>query len=499
MSDIKACVDSVSSDGVEHILVVDGVNNATNRGRLHRLAKRTGARVIIRDEQGGISAATNTGAEAARGEFLVFVDQDDFLEPLWMDHFRASCAGADLIYSDSYLASPDGKPIRLDLKPDWSPVRLAFSMYACHFLAVRRSLFQQLGGMDSGFDGAQDHELALRFSRHGAVARHIPVPLYSWRESETSTAFNPESKPYAYQAGVRASQRHLDELGISGVVEHGKYPGTLVAKFPQRSEPLSVVIPTAFGSDPSGRAYVHNAILSLVPHLGFEKDDELILVAGGEDDEALLDALQEIVPFKIRIARDSQQFNFSRRCNIGFELAANEYVLLMNDDVVLDTEPAVDQMFGLAGFPNVGLVGSLLLFPNLTIQHGGHVYGKGMMHHAYYGQDRIDVPMSDLTVDREVSGVTGALALQRKETWRAVGGFCEALPLNFNDVDYCLKIASLGFDIVQANSSLAIHFESLTRKPKVKAHELDFMLSRWERLNSSIPDGLTRAPQATNS
>jgi GT2 family glycosyltransferase len=85
----------------------------------------------------------------------------------------------------------------------------------------------------------------------------------------------------------------------------------------------------------------------------------------------------------------------------------------------------------------------------------------------------------DLVVDHEVVGVTGALMFQLKSTWKAVGGFTAALPLNYNDVDYCQKIRLLGLSIIQANSVTAIHHESVTRLSKVEDWELQKIKQRW--------------------
>jgi GT2 family glycosyltransferase len=478
LAHLEQCLDSVRAPGVEHILIIDGRENVEKLSVIERLAVKRGAKVVVCETHGGISAATNAGAEAARGEFIVLVDQDDFLEPNWFDYFQLACPEADMLYSDMYTADQHGQKVREYRKPDWSPIRLAFNMYACHFLALRRELFLELGGMRSAFDGAQDHDIALRFARQGARVHHIPVPLYSWRQIPTSTALDPDSKPYASEAGRKASQEHLDKIGVPGQIVKGELAGGYIANFPQRNQPVSVVIPTAFGRDDAKHSHTEDAIKSLYMHLGSVSGDELILVSGGEDDLGLLAGLSASAPFSITHVIDRGKFNFSRRSNIGFESARNELVLLMNDDVVLDTEPCLNQMVGLLAFENVGIVGSQLVFPGMLIQHGGHIY-IGRPGHAYYRFGQSNAPLFDLMVDREVSGVTAALTLQKKSTWRAVGGFCEALPLNYNDVDYCLKVAALGLSSVLANSSKAVHHESITRNPKLLQREIDILMSRW--------------------
>jgi glycosyltransferase involved in cell wall biosynthesis len=162
LSELKKCLSSARHDGVEHILVIDGVENATNQRKVTHLAKKYGAMVIVRQTNGGISRATNDGVSASHGEFLLFLDQDDYLEKHWFRMFEIAAETADFVYSDAYVVSKRGRILARLLKPDWSPTRLASNMYACHFFAVRRELFDRVGGMRPEFDGAQDHDFALQ-------------------------------------------------------------------------------------------------------------------------------------------------------------------------------------------------------------------------------------------------------------------------------------------------------------------------------------------------
>jgi GT2 family glycosyltransferase len=122
----------------------------------------------------------------------------------------------------------------------------------------------------------------------------------------------------------------------------------------------------------------------------------------------------------------------------------------------------------------------MLAFPGFAIQHGGHSFKNGQVGHAYYGEKSLNQPLMDLVLDHEVVGVTGALMFQRKSTWQAVGGFSHTFPLNYNDVDYCQKVRTLGYTIVQANSVTAIHHESVTRESSIETWELDLLNQRWQ-------------------
>ena len=480
LEELKDCLKSVRADNVEHILVLDGLKNIGNLRSLRKLAKRFNAKLEIIDEQVGISGASNIGAKKAKGDMLLFLDQDDFLMSNWHQPLLPIIDNYDVIYSDSYVSDITGRARVINKKPDWSPVRLIFNMYAVHFLAVRREVFWNVGGFRTEFDGSQDHDLALRLSRFTNNVKHLALTLYTWRESAASTASNPENKIWAFDAGLLAAQEHLRHFDSGATVEKiADFPGALKANFSQRTLPVSVVVPTAFSKRANGASYVASLINSLSPFLNPELGDEFLIVHGGENQTPdFLEALAKS-PIPISIVEDRDDFNFSKRCNIGFLVASNEHVLLLNDDLEFASEDPFNSLFGLLSLPNVGLVGGLLVFPDYSVQHGGHSFTERNPHHAHYTAKSLKYGLMDLVVDHEVVGVTGALMFQKKSTWKAVGGFSELFPLNYNDVDYCQKIRTLGFSVIQASSVTAFHHESVTRESKVYGWETDLLNHRW--------------------
>ena len=485
MGELRDCLKSAKGPGVEHILVLDGKENISRLGSLRRLARKFGAKLVVVDNQSGISSASNAGANLATGEFLVFLDQDDFLVKRWWESLIRRMDSADYIYSDCFIANESGKPIHLVRKPSWSPTRLTFNMYAVHFMAVRKSMFHKVGGFRSDFDGSQDHDLALRISRETNRFEHIPFALYNWRESKASTASNPDNKKWAFDAGLAAAQEHLQLLSPNASLEKLEgFPGALRAKFPERTAPVSVVIPTAFQENPTGKLYIDNLLASLSLFLDSKLRDQIVIVHGGAKNPGATGTENKYKRIALVLMEDRESFNFSRRCNIGFLTAQNEHVLLLNDDLEFGQDNPLNGLFGLLGLPNVGLVGAMLAFPGFAVQHGGHTFKSGEVGHAYYGEKSLNQPLMDLVVDHEVVGVTGALMFQLKSTWQSVGGFSNAFPLNYNDVDYCQKVRTLGYSIVQANSVTAIHHESATREPNIETWELELLNQRWQDVMS---------------
>ncbi len=179
------------------------------------------------EENLGISENTNAAIRKAEGEYVVFVDHDDFLEP---DALSETCKaireGAEIIYTDE--DKYDGVRDRFfcpNRKPDFNRDLLISNNYICHMLTVRKKLVEKAGGLRREYDGAQDHDLLLRLSEMVPSEKiaHIPKVLYHWRLSQSSTAGNPESKLYAYAKGRMAVEDYFARREIPvkvGDTEH---------------------------------------------------------------------------------------------------------------------------------------------------------------------------------------------------------------------------------------------------------------------------------------
>jgi GT2 family glycosyltransferase len=482
LGQLRECLDSVGrSDQVEHILGLDGPDAIPDTQAFNQLANEFGVKVAMLPIHGGIAAATNCAVIEATGEMLLFLDQDDFLMSGWADEVLPDCGSFDLIYSDRHSATEQGELIETQIfsKPDWSPFRLLGNMYLSHFFAVKRNLFLELGGMRTDFDGSQDHDLAIRVSETNPRVKHIDVPLYAWRQSQGSTALNPASKSYAPEAGVNSVNEHHKRANTGLVTQqHPSYPGFYVHKYPQRTSPISVVIPSGFGMHTNNKPVLRLAIQSIVTQL-HHPDDEVILVSAGENDFGVLDEISKMLTCSLTHVIDDQPFNFSRRVNLGALQSRNEMLMFLNDDVELSDETSIDALSYVASQSGVGAAGIQLRFPDGRLQHAGHSYYDLGAHHPFYLTRDYAQHFGDLILDREVAGVTAACLVQRKDVWKQVGGFTSELPSNYNDVDFCLKIREAGHSIIVLNSIWGTHYESTTRDPSLKDWEVKFIRNRW--------------------
>ena len=484
---LRQAIMSVRQQTVDdwELVVVDDASGSRDVDDVLRWAAEDDRITVVElDENRGISAASNVALDLVTAPWLALLDHDDFLEPAAFEEVLRAVADnpeAVIIYSDRDSVDLMGVPTGVFRKPDWSPQRLLGNMYLAHLTCLRTATVREVGGFRPAFDGAQDHDLALRVADHGGPAVvHIPRVLYHWRESPGSTALDPGAKPYATDSGLRAAQEHLDRRGVRGIVRSTGFAGFYYCDLVPDVCLVSIVIPTQ-GSVTrvrgAERVMVIEAVNSILRH-EYTVDYEIVVVHDETADDGYLSDLQALAAERLRIVRFSGPFNFSAKVNAGVEESSGEVVIVLNDDVEVVTSRWMDQLVALAQQEGVGAVGAKLLFEDGRIQHVGHAFAQGHITHVSAGDPDGPGEFGANLIDREVVGVTAACLAQKREVWVRLGGFDESLPNNFNDVDYCLRIRAKGYRIIQANSVTLFHYESRTRIRDVRWWEASRILDR---------------------
>jgi GT2 family glycosyltransferase len=486
---LEACLQSVRRQNFaawEHCLVDDASTAPGVREILDAAAQSDDrVRLARRSENGGIVAASNDALQLARGDYVAFLDHDDLLA----DGVLAEVAAAltadptiDYLYTDEDHLTASGQSFSRVYKPDWSPERFRSHMYTCHLSVVRRELAIDAGGLRSGYEGSQDYDLILRVTERARSVAHLPILGYHWRMGVDSTAANPHAKPYAHAAGLRAVADHCDRVGIPAEVEMLDYQGYHRLRRRVGGRPrVSVVMPTAGSSDRvwgRTRTFVVDALRDLMERASYNVH-EVVLVADPRTPPAVVATARKLCGDRLLVVRGSEQFDFSAAINIGAAHADGDLLLLLNDDVQIIDDDFLETMIGLIQDVGVGVVGCRLLYADGTLQHAGHVYNGGA-YHAFLGHGTDQPgPNGLLLVDREVSGVTAACMLVRRAVFEEVGGFSRSFPVNFNDVDFCLKVRRQGHRILYTPHASLYHFESGTRRNVVTGAEEDAIRARW--------------------
>lgn len=479
------CVIGQSFPDWELLLVDDASPSPHVREVLAEFAGDARIRILERAENGGIIAASNDALNAASGEFVVLLDHDDIIDLDALEIVQSVLATdetIDYLYTDEDLLALDGELIDPFYKPDWSPERLRAQNYCCHLSVMRRSLVLEVGGFRPGFEGSQDYDLILRVTEKARRIHHIARSMYHWRQLPTSTAGDPTSKMYAYDAGRRAVQEHCDRLGIDAVVEFQDLLGTYRVRRILSDHPLvSIIIPTrgtsgrVWGVE---RCYVVDAVRSIVEKSTYG-NIEFVIVADTDTPTSALAALDRIAGDRLKIVWYDAEFNFSEKVNLGRVHASGNLLLLLNDDVEVITPDFLETMVGLAMDNDVGSVGAKLLFSDGTLQHAGHVYQPNPDHIFFKWHSSELGPRGLLVMDREVIGSTAACLLVRAEVYDEVGGFSPDFRSNFNDVDFAIKLNEAGYRNVVSCHAELYHFESVSRDPVVTPHEHELLLARW--------------------
>ena len=398
---------------------------------------------------------------------------------LWIDSAAQLASGAlgtieatverfdvDVLYGDSELAGEQRTH-----RPAFSPLRLRSQDYLGDVRGFRVEALRDKGGFGAGLAGAHPLDLALRLGEDAGRVVRIPQNL-----CVSTSAVRPPT-----ERRRQAVSRFLDESGIDAEVTI--VDGGLRVRYPVSSGPLvSIIIPTR-----GSRARIHGAdgVLVVDAVRGILERStypsiEFVIVADDETPQSVIDDLVTLAGNSLRLVRWSKQFNFSAKMNRGAIFARGEYLVLLNDDVEVISPDWIEVLLGLAQQPTVGLVGSLLLFEDGTIQHGGHLYSASWAGHIAWGRSADwDDEIGSMGVDREVSGVTAACAMIRADTFWEVGGLCLDYAGNYNDVDLSLKVGVTGRSVVWTPHARLYHFESKSRVATVQPAEVARLRAHW--------------------
>lgn len=424
-------------------------------------------RYKVLGENLGIAGNTNAAMEMAKGDFIVLADHDDRLTP----DALFECAKAinenpetDVIYSDEDKLDMDGGALfDPHFKPDFNLDLLTSVNYICHLFVVKKQLVNWAGGFREEFDGAQDYDFIFRCTERAKRIHHIPKVLYHWRCHQDSTASNPESKLYAFEAGSRAIMAHYDRMGIAAKkVEKGVDYGIYHTTFEIPGEPLvSVIIPN--------KDHTADLDLCIRPMItrGTYKNLEFIVVENNSTDRKTFEYYENIQKEfpQVHVVYWEREFNYSAINNFGVKYANGEYLLFMNNDIELIAENFVEEMLGFCQREDVGAVGARLLYEDDTIQHAGVVVGfGGIAGHTFIGLHKAENSYFHRAMcAQNYSAVTAACMMSKKSVFEKANGFSEDLAVAFNDIDYCMKVRAQDKLVVYAPYAVLHHYESKSR------------------------------------
>lgn len=440
-------------------------------------------RSITLDSNMGISLNTNAGVEIARGDFISFFDHDDVLDPSILFEYTKAInehPDTDVLYCDEDKLTPDGQFVGPTFKPDFSIDLLCNNNYICHMLTIRTTLLRQLAPNTPEYDGAQDHNMTLKAAEKARRIHHVPKILYHWRMAESSTAFDPDNKPYAAQAGIRSVQDHFARLNIPVEVSSGPRPFVYQVKYlAPNSHPLvSIIIPTR-----GDAALLSSCLLSIGNAVEYDNIEIVIVSEANSCDliDSVIESVRNTLSWPICRTLLADSFSLSDAFNYGARNSKGAYYLFLHDDVTLTKPFSLEHLIGACSRTDIGAVGVRMFYPDDTIQHAGYFLSKdGGVHTFSHSMPRDRWGAFSLPdAQRNVTAVSSACMLTKSSTFTALGGFDTAYEIRYEDIDYCLRLKKEGTLVLYTPEAEAIHFDN----PYIEEYELEADRHRQARLD----------------
>jgi GT2 family glycosyltransferase len=418
--------------------IIDDASTQTDFQSLFPVLE-TSRRVKIRklSEHVGISGAMNEGLSMASADSVCFLDHDDLLAPAALaECLRAMDGGLDAVYTDEDKVNDDGVCAEPFYKPDWSPEYFRCVMYIGHLLCVRRDMALKINGFDGRFNGVQDFEFMLRYSEQTSRIGHLSAILYHWRTAPGSVASSQDAKGELGGLQRQAVQEHLERLHFSSVAEVGRAKHTIQIRPSSLDDHPTVSIILA-GADPGQR------ILSNITGKTTYDNYEIICM---NSDRVAEQYLPSIRSDKVRHIEFEGDANSEWARNVGARHAMGEFLVFINPDVEVITVTWIEKMLYYARQRDVGAVGGLVVYSDLTVRHAGIVVAQGgvsvrLLHKA--PADSIGC-FGVLCCSREVSAVTAECMMIKRRLFESTGGFSGIYSFLQQDVELCLRLRSLG-------------------------------------------------------
>lgn len=500
---LSECLDSILNQKYTKFEVCLADDCSTNKETIDTLKeyenKDKRIKVVYRKQNGHISNASNSALEIAKGEFVAMMDNDDVIPENALYEMVLALNNnkkIDFIYTDEDKLDLDGRRCDPNFKPDYSPDSLLSSNYFCHFTLLRTSILKEIGGWRTGYEGAQDYDLFLRFVEKTTPDKicHIPKLLYRWRKVEGSTSMAIDNKGYAVERGKKSVEEALKRRKIKGIVHvHEKVPYYWIEyEIPKKKPLVSIIIPTRDYAD-----ITEDCLKSIYEKTTYDNFEIILANNNSEKEETfkLFDKYKK-EHSNFKVVDINTEFNYSNINNIAVNNSKGEYIILLNNDTTVITPNWIELMLGYAMQNHIGTVGAKLLYPDDTVQHAGVILGLGgVASHAFLSASKDDVGLyGRLSVPYNYAANTAACLMISKKKFKEVNGLNEDLKVAYNDIDFNLKLLQKGYYNVLVPMVKLYHYESKSRgldttseKYKRFLNESEYMFKTWGDILNNDP------------
>lgn len=411
--------------------------------------------VVNVPENLGIAQNTNKALSIAKGDYIGLLDHDDMLaaDALFEVAKTINDKNADVIYTNEDKITMSGeKHFQPNFKPEYNLDMLRSNNYICHFFIAKASLMKEIGGFRGEYNGAQDYDMIFRCTERADNIVRIPKVLYHWRMHEQSTAENPESKRYAFDAGKKVIEDHLKRCGESAEVEMTEYPGFYRVKYAIKEKPrVSVVIVKE-----TKNMIPKDTLIKIADDYGRDRV-EFCVVDGNYKGDIEFDGISSnTLPWK-------KECNNTEMLNYGIEKTKNEYILVLSSYIIKVSDNYIETFVSNTMRKNVGAVGGKMYFSNGTIKNAGLFIKKdGTIEEVFKKLPRLCVGyMNRQSMQQNMQAITFDDIMFKKSLWEKIkNGISKSKSLQ-RDVEICTKIR--GNDLLLVYTPWA---ESVVRKER---------------------------------
>ena len=421
-------------------------------------------RVVRVDAAAAGPAVAALNAELGADGWIVVCDASDELVAGAPEALvaRAEAAGADLAYGDEHRRDHLGGVHPVARPAALGAVALLSYDATGPVVALRCAALRRVGGFRVEAGRAWRHDAVVRLVESGAPAVHLAAVV------ATTAPENPRD------AGARAvvTEAALARRAGGGVASlDPSVPGLVRWRpAPPPTWPrVAVVIPTRDRLDLLEACLSSLEARTTYPHY------EVVIVDNGSVEPATRRFLAECAH---RVVAAPGPFNYAAIVNRGVAATSAPFVVTLNNDVTVTTDDWLEQLVGVALLDRVGVVGAYLADPAGHPQHEGVAIAPYPQH---LRRDRnYVVADAFLEATREVSAVTGACQLVRRELWDELEGMDEGLAVVHNDIDLCLRAQRRGWEVVYVPTVRLWHVESSTRGSLTPPEDIWRFIARWD-------------------
>lgn len=472
-----------SYDRWELCICDDHSTNQETLAYLRQVSKLSNKiRVIFSSHNEGISQATNKAIALSNGQYIGFMDHDDILSKhalsIIVNELNKQ-RDTDILYTDNDYISKFGLRFNPTFKSGWSEDMLLSLHYITHFLVVKKSLVKKVGLLKKKFDGVQDYDFILRATELTNKIAHIPLILYHWRFHEGSLSLNKWKAEELRLKAKLALKEAIRRRGIRGDISFTRYSSIFRLQRTILKKPLiSIIVPTKNKKNILDACL--KSILEKTQYAHYE-----ILVINNSSTKESLDHMKILQRRGIKVFHYRDLFNFSSIINFGVKKAKGQYIIILNNDTEIITPSWIESLLEHAQRKDVGVVGPKLLFPNNKIQHAGVLlHPKKITLHAHYFKHSADFTSNFI---REYNAVSGACMMFRKNIFLKIRGFDENFPIQYNDVDFCLRLRKHNYRVIYTPYAELYHYESLTRVKSYDSEQRKIFTQRWKEVIDKDP------------